>query len=963
MRVSLVPSDPTLPLSDAPAQLVDGLQRLDEVERPRRASQVEPATFPEDASTVDLAWQPVAPATDGITVVARRVPVACEGPLAGCIDATFKCDIERLRACLSTLLTVPPLRWGTGAVEALVDEAYGSPLRQLWARAFAAAFNQLKLDGHVPLDVRAEHLTAEQCTLVSRAAHERCPRLAERSHALREALLEDVETLSRRLVCDLAALQAHLQARDAPTVVTRIVPLGDRHPSGWVAWVQLGDVTHSRTWDVVYKPRSLQVDQAFYDMAVALSTEDSPGIYVPWFLDRGAYGWMEFCAASDCTTPRDVDAFYERLGWLTALVSALEGRDCHAGNVVARGAFPVLVDLECLFSPVSDTFEEELRYPPITATALIPMTRFALGSFAGMDVSGFAGGQGGYHYYSRWWIDQTHAGALTLQRERRVLPPGTNVPRLNGRPVNPYAYCVHFVQGLQRAFSCLRAWGSRLLDHGPTSPETMETRVVFRNTSEYVKCLEEWNAPSAASSLEAEDTYFSASLRPVPGVDPADERDCLRKGVIPRHFVTHGAARRVQGAAPEEGQPHQAPISASGVERVRTLLDSALSAETVCGHVALIEHAFAAGARNAGAVFPLASEVDSSWTARDLLERVISSMDARTSHGHIPDWLTVTPSRRGALAPTRLHWGAFTGRAGIALAYAAAEASGVTSANASFEKLRRAAESNAVVVASSLPIEGLDGCAGVLMLSREAPPGQPRSSLQAALTARLQVSCGIGSFSPASAGTLIGLSAALEATPAPILADLARARVEAFVHSRELAGLIAGAGGSRRVAWASIWAMVLAAARAARQLGDARSLAALSSAIRGGELDAQTTQDRLFRLRLLLDAGSELDGHAMAHEIRELGSTVSMSTLGTQYGLGALLGIALDASQRGVIDDALADGIASAYTSGVHRWLSASASSALNRPLFPDAARGIAGVCLRLARLHAKKSSPCALVF
>ncbi|MBV6742393.1 hypothetical protein [Xanthomonas vasicola] len=165
MRLLPVPTETVEPGSDASASLTQALRQLDEIEWPRRASQVEPAPFPTDASVVDLAWRSVVPEADW-PGDAPPAPASYEDPLAGIAEQAFGAEIECLQERVSVLLDGAPLRWGAGAVMTLVDEVHTRPLHRLWARGWAAAFNHLKLDGRLGLDARVSHLTSAQRALV-----------------------------------------------------------------------------------------------------------------------------------------------------------------------------------------------------------------------------------------------------------------------------------------------------------------------------------------------------------------------------------------------------------------------------------------------------------------------------------------------------------------------------------------------------------------------------------------------------------------------------------------------------------------------------------------------------------------------------------------------------------------------------------------------------------------------------
>ena len=103
---------------------------------------------------------------------------------------------------------------------------------------------------------------------------------------------------------------------------------------------------------VVYKPKSLSVDAHFQDLLQWLTAEGFvPGFRTLAILDRGSYGWVEFASPAPCQTPEEVTRFYERTGGYLAALYVTDATDLHAGNVIASGEHPVLIDLEALFHP------------------------------------------------------------------------------------------------------------------------------------------------------------------------------------------------------------------------------------------------------------------------------------------------------------------------------------------------------------------------------------------------------------------------------------------------------------------------------------------------------------------------------------------------------------------------------------------------------------------------------------
>ena len=104
-------------------------------------------------------------------------------------------------------------------------------------------------------------------------------------------------------------------------------------------------------FQVVYKPRSLAVDVHFHDLLAWLNARGaSPPFRILKIIYRGSYGWEESIEPEGCTSPAEIQIFYERQAAFLALLYALEATDFHFENLGA-GEHPVLLDLEALFHP------------------------------------------------------------------------------------------------------------------------------------------------------------------------------------------------------------------------------------------------------------------------------------------------------------------------------------------------------------------------------------------------------------------------------------------------------------------------------------------------------------------------------------------------------------------------------------------------------------------------------------
>lgn len=191
------------------------------------------------------------------------------------------------------------------------------------------------------------------------------PALATMCDVLVKNWLSAVADFLGRFDADQHELSAHLGiGRCIGPVLSLQAGLSDPHRGGrCVVRLHLQDQVV-----LIYKPRSLAPEAHFRVLLEQLNSTDIPHRFRSaccW--DRGEYGWMENVAKLPCSDLLDVHAFYWRAGALLGLVYLAGGVDIHRENMVACGAFPVLVDLETLWhsphSPIA---------APVQRTGMLP---------------------------------------------------------------------------------------------------------------------------------------------------------------------------------------------------------------------------------------------------------------------------------------------------------------------------------------------------------------------------------------------------------------------------------------------------------------------------------------------------------------------------------------------------------------------------------------------------------------
>jgi lantibiotic modifying enzyme len=139
----------------------------------------------------------------------------------------------------------------------------------------------------------------------------------------------------------------------------------DRHGNGRrVLWFRF-----DRGTTVMYKPTDLGTYRLFEEFVRWLGLDAPHACYLPRVLPRDGYGWMEFVPHLGCRSEGDVRRFFFRSGILLAVAESLNLADGHAGNLVARGCWPVIVDLETLLHNHSAALAGE--QPDVLATLIV----------------------------------------------------------------------------------------------------------------------------------------------------------------------------------------------------------------------------------------------------------------------------------------------------------------------------------------------------------------------------------------------------------------------------------------------------------------------------------------------------------------------------------------------------------------------------------------------------------------
>ncbi|HEX2206395.1 MAG TPA: type 2 lanthipeptide synthetase LanM, partial [Longimicrobium sp.] len=374
-----------------------------------------------------------------------------------------------------------------------------------------------------------------------------------------------VATLWRQWVDGTIELVERLDA-DAPAlaeafgiegVVDQVrASLSDAHRGGRMVSV----LTFANGARVVYKPRDVSGEAMWERIARRFEDVAPEGELRPArVIDRNGHGWVEFMMPSPCTTADEARAYHERLGVILALTYALGTNDCHYENLVARGPFPVLVDLETLMHPVHASPVDGVDFKmslaeSVLRTGLLPFwMKSDDGKAYDISAVGAVEAQPARQAAPSW--KHTNTDLMTLEFASVRREPGQNVPRLEGKTLTPEAYADAVARGFHRAYAAAQERLPTLLAPGGElgAIRELRLRLLLRPTFGYALALQGATAPDALRDAIIRSIRIDAMAQPFVEEDekPAGwqllraERAALEQQDCP-HFVAHVGSTAVE---------------------------------------------------------------------------------------------------------------------------------------------------------------------------------------------------------------------------------------------------------------------------------------------------------------------------------------------------------------------------------------------------------------------------------
>jgi type 2 lantibiotic biosynthesis protein LanM len=290
---------------------------------------------------------------------------------------------------------------------------------------------------------------------------------------------------------------------------------GDTHKNGRSVVI----MEFSSGFQVVYKPKSLDVDVHFQDLLNWLNKRGNyPSFRLLKVISRGRYGWVEYVSAAGCSSVEEVQRFYYRQGCYLALLHVLGASDFHNENLIAEGEHPVLVDLETLFQPHfsdakmqrSDRPAVNLNRNTVLNVGLLPQRLWSSSEHEGIDFSGLSNGAGDFWPDRFLSVEAADTDEMQFVRKRLEMSALQNQATLAGAGINVQDYVEELVGGFSEMYGLMMQYRAELLsEDGPLALFAKdEVRIVVRSTRTYGSLLYEGSHPDLLRDGLERDRFF-----------------------------------------------------------------------------------------------------------------------------------------------------------------------------------------------------------------------------------------------------------------------------------------------------------------------------------------------------------------------------------------------------------------------------------------------------------------------
>ena len=275
------------------------------------------------------------------------------------------------------------------------------------------------------------------------------------------------------------------------------VSLGDSHRQGrTVSIIELDN-----NEKVVYKPRSFNLENGFnkfIDYLNSKGKKENSELYKMKVVSREDYGFSEFIKYDECKDEEDVKLFYYRTGKLLGALFALNAKDIHHENIIAKGNQPIVIDLEALFHSDVILEDKELFESTEVAQEIVNSSVYSIGFLPQkifnpyeqqgsnyIDVSAFGSDEKQVAPFKSYKIINANTDEMKIEKVDSIIETESNTPKVNGEIRKSENYIEQIKEGFLEIYDILMNNKEEAINVIQSIFRGMRNRFILRPTYEY----------------------------------------------------------------------------------------------------------------------------------------------------------------------------------------------------------------------------------------------------------------------------------------------------------------------------------------------------------------------------------------------------------------------------------------------------------------------------------------------
>ncbi len=434
-------------------------------------------------------------------------------------------------------LNIPDIPVEEGKFKSIIDHCYLPILKKLWEKLLILEMNFSDKEGLLQgetADERFSFFVREICK------KENLNALYKKYPALQEIWLQDSTIFSsslhiffKHIATDIAEVVRCFYGCDKDILISDINMLGDPHRSmRQTARIKCTD-GDGFEYIIYYKPRNMEIDEGFYSFIDWFNKNSSITHIAPRVLLKDGYGWAEAIDHKDCETVEQVQNYYRRYGSLIALTYLFAATDLHMENIVAHGQYPVIVDLETLFSCTLAT-EKHLPAKDHLYTSLLLPTEVM---YDDLEISPLSARSHTVTNIDILVNPQRKSSSLRMEKQKFTTGDYASQLMLNGEAIDFLDYEADILNGMRETLGFLYRNRQPVIMKINDIMRHAPVRIVRQATEEYSKILYNCRHPNSLIKNNSDQELYLLSD---PSRDIAiikSEIAELRQGDIPYFYM------------------------------------------------------------------------------------------------------------------------------------------------------------------------------------------------------------------------------------------------------------------------------------------------------------------------------------------------------------------------------------------------------------------------------------------